>query len=118
VTPNSIWTLTSSTQPSAEHPVLEAVFNSTQPAPSDFNLVISSVDNSTQQCGASGGNYSDNESGANVPSTPGSNSLGLWFKILSPTASIYGGTTAGNSTPQEIQVTVTAIPSGGGVCTN
>ena len=118
VTPNSIWTLTSSTQPSVEHPVLEALFQSTQPVSTDFNIVTSSVDNSTQICGVSGGNYADGQSGANVPSTQGSNSLGLWFKLFSPTASIYGGTTSANSKPQEIQVTVTAIPSGGGVCTN
>ena len=114
VTPGSIWTLTASTQPSAEHPVLEALFNAVQPHSSDFDVVTSSVDNTPQQCGASGGNYADGESGAGtLPTT----SLGLWFKLLSPTASIYGGTTAATSTPQEIQVTVTAVPDGG-VCSN
>jgi hypothetical protein len=117
VTPNSIWTLNSSAQPSAEHPVLEALFQSTQPVSGDFSVVASTVDNSTQICGASGGNYADGQSGYDVSPLSPNNAIGLWFKLFSPTASIYGGTTAATSKPQEIQVTVTAI-SGGGVCTN
>ena len=111
ITPGSIWHLSASTQPAVEQPVLETLFNATQPASSDFSLVTSTISESNQVCGASGGNYADGENAALVsPNT----SLGMWFKLFPPTATIYAGPPAGPS-PQELQVTITAT---GSVCTN
>ena len=111
ITPGSIWHLSGSTQPAVEEPVLETLFNATQPATSDFSAVTSTITNSTQVSGSSGGNYADGQNGALVsPNT----ALGMWFKLFPPTGTIYAGPPAGPS-PQELQVTITAT---GNTCSN
>jgi hypothetical protein len=82
---------------------LEAVFNSTQPAPSGFGAQDALLPGAkTSQTIGQGGQFTvdGSETGVEVPE---GQKRALWLQVQTPTST---STTA----PQQIQVTVTATP--------
>jgi hypothetical protein len=107
ITQDSIWVL--STAAGSERPVLQALFQSAQPAQADF-ASSNYVTDQARTCSAGYYNGSDQNCADAAPYSATGAGLGLWFKLTPPTNTIY------NNVPQTIKVTITA--GSGAMCSD